>query len=89
MRHKFAVAAAFVSLILPLCAMVIMQCVEEERVEAFLGGGLAGCLIGSVLGVIALILNRGESRLVKILSIIPMCPLGVYMLLFVPYILFR
>lgn len=84
MRLKLAAITSVCSILSPICAIVVMRFFEQEFAEAILGGLLIGCLVGTILGIISLILNRGKSKIVKVFSIIPMCPLVVYLLLLIP-----
>ncbi len=88
MRKRLAVIISVFSTLSPICAIFVMLFIEQELVEAVLSGLVVGCLIGTVLGIIALILNRGENRLVKLLSVIPMCPLVIYILLLIPQFIY-
>ncbi len=87
MRFKLAVITSVFSVLSPICAIIIMCSFEQEVAEAIIGGLLFGCIIGTVLGVVSLILNKGKSKLVKIISIIPMIPLAIYLLLLIPWLL--
>lgn len=89
MRFKLAVITSILSIISPICAVAVMCFVEQELAEAVLGGLLIGCVAGTVLGIISLILNRGRSKFVKVVSVIPMCPLAIYLLLFIPQLLYK
>ena len=39
--------------------------------------------------IVSLTINKNKSRLVTIFSIIPMCPLAIYILLLIPYLMYR
>ena len=89
MRFKLAVFTSVFSMISPILAIIIMCFFEQEFAEAVLSGLLIGCLIGTVFGIISLFFNKGKSKLIKIISTIPMCPLVIYVLLLIPYFLYK
>lgn len=89
MRKKLAVITSVFSTLLPICAIFVMCFIEQELVEAILSGLVVGCSIGTVLGIISLILNRGENRIVKVLSVIPMCALVIYIFLLIPQFIYE
>ncbi len=89
MKTKLAVIISIFSILSPICAIIVMCFLEQEITEAILGGLLIGCLVGTVLGVASLILNRGKSKIVKVFSVIPMCPLAIYLLLLIPYLFYK
>lgn len=89
MNIKPEFVTSIISILIPICSIAIMYIIEQEFVEAIVGGLLIGCLIGSVFGIISLIINKCKSRLVTIFSIIPMCPLAIYILLLIPYLMYR
>ncbi len=84
MKYKVALIISILALISPICSAVIMPFFEPEIAEAILGGLLVGCVIGSVLGIASLVISKCKSRLINAFSIIPMCPLALYLLLFIP-----
>jgi hypothetical protein len=61
----------------------MMLSFEPEVVEAVLGGLMIGGAIGSVFGIVSLALSQGGSRLIIVLSMIPMLSLLLWLLLFV------
>ena len=88
MKRNLALITSILSIVSPILAIVVMCFVEQELIEAILGGLLIGCLIGTFFGIISLIMNRGQSRIVSIFSIIPMCPLVIYIILLIPYLIY-
>ena len=89
MRFKLAVFTSVFSILSPIFAIITMSFFEQEFAEAVLGGLLIGCLIGTVFGIISLFLNKGKSKVLKIISIIPMCPLIIYVLFLIPYLFYK
>ena len=65
------------------CTFIIVLFSESEMVEAIAGGLVLGGMIGSVFGVISLIINKGKSKLVTIFSVVPMIPVVLWFILFV------
>ena len=88
MKIKPEYVTSIISILAPICSILIMCVIEQELLEAIVGGLLIGCLIGSFFGIISLIINKCKSILVTIFSIIPMCPLVVYILLLIPYLMY-
>lgn len=74
-------AAVAVLCISPL----VMLLFEQEKTEAIAGGMMVGSALGSILGIIALVLNKGRSKMVVVLSAIPMCLIALFLLLAIPY----
>lgn len=66
-----------------VCTFIIVLFTESEMVEAIAGGLVLGGMIGSVFGVISLIINKGKSKLVTIFSVVPMIPVVLWFILFV------
>ena len=89
MKHKFALALGILALLSPIVSVKVMLNIEPEVAEAIASGILVGCAIGSVFGIISLILNKEKRKLVTVFSIIPMCPLVLYLLLLIPYMSFK
>lgn len=89
MKIKLAVITSICSILSPICAMVVMCFFEQELAEAILGGLLIGCVIGTLQGIVALVLSRGKSKIVNVFSIIPMCPLVFYLLLLIPQLFYK
>lgn len=89
MKHKFALALSILALLSPIISVKVMLNIEPEVAEAIASGILVGCAIGSIFGIISLILNNGKRKPVTVLSIIPMCPLVLYLLLLIPYMSFK
>ena len=89
MKIKPEFVTSIISILIPICSIAIMCIIEQEFVEAIVGGLLIGCLIGSVFGIVSLTINKNKSRLVTIFSIIPICPLVVYIFLLIPYLMYR
>lgn len=73
----------------PIIAVIIMCRIEKEFAEALASGLLIGCVSGSIFGILALVSNKSKSTLIKVLSVIPICPLVLFAALAIPYILFR
>ena len=87
MKEKIPFVLSILALACPVVGILIMFQIEPEFAEAVLSGLLFGCVAGSILGALALILNKDKKKLVKALSVIPMCPLAAYMVLAIPYLL--
>ena len=81
MKQKKALIISIIGIITPIISVIISMLNEPEIVEAVAGGLFLGSIIGSVFGVTALIINKGKSLPVIIFSILPMCPLAVYLML--------
>jgi len=80
-KQKYALIISIIGIITPIISVIISMRNEPEIVEAVAGGLFLGCIIGSVFGVTALIMNKGKSLPVIILSILPMFLLAVYLIL--------
>ncbi len=89
MRVKLAVLTGIFSAVSPLLAIMVMCSVEQELIEAILSGWIIGCAIGTVFGIVSLILNRGESRLAKVLAVIPICAAAACLILLIPALLYQ
>jgi len=89
MRSKIAVLTGILAVVSPILTIIGMCSVEQEFIEAVLSGLIFGCAIGTVFGIVSLILNRGESKIAKVFSLIPMCPLAVYLLMLIPMLLYQ
>lgn len=72
----------------PVITTFIMFKTEPEFEEALEGGIILGCLIGTVLGVIALLCNKQHSTWIKVLSVMPMIPTLIFAVLAIPYWLY-
>ncbi len=89
MKYKYALILSILAFISPICAVAIMFFAEPELIEAILGGLLVGCVAGSVFGVVSLVINKWRNKFISALSVIPMCPLVIYLLLLIPYLISR
>ena len=89
MKHKYALILSIFAIISPICAVAVMFFTEPELVEAILGGLLIGCAVGSIFGAVSLVINKWKNKVISVLSIIPMCPLVIYLLLLIPYLISR
>lgn len=84
MRRIIPLILSIMALCPPFITVPIMLQIEPEKTEAIAFGLLLGWLIGSILGAVALILNRKQKRkLVIILSVLPMAPTAVYLIMFI------
>ena len=72
----------------PVAGALLMMLFEEEIVEAIVSGILCGAVVGSVIGVFGLFSNQGKDKLTAILSAAPICLLGFFAVLAIPYWLF-
>ena len=84
MKIKYEFITSILALLSPILTVVALCFVEPELNEAVLGGLIIGCIIGSAFGVISLLINKSKSKTGKVLSIIPMCPLVLYLLMLIP-----
>lgn len=89
MKAKLPFILSILALVCPFVGILVMRQLEPEFAEALLGGLLFGCVVGSVLSVLALVLNKNKKKLVTVLSVLPMCPLAVYLVLAIPYLLYQ
>lgn len=89
MKPKIPFLLSIVALICPIIVTIVTCNIEEEFAEAIAGGLLFGCVLGSVFSVLALILNKNRNKIVAVLSVIPICPLVLYLVLAIPYFFFR
>ena len=87
MKSKIPFILSILALVCPVVGIFITFQIEPEFAEALLGGLLFGCIAGSILSIAALILNKNRKKLITVLSVIPMCPLAVYLVLAIPYLL--
>ncbi len=85
MKDKFARIVSCLATVSPFITIIVTLFSEPEIAEAIIGGGIIGCAMGSILGIIALILNRGSSKLVIVLSVLPMIPTGIVLLGSIPF----
>ncbi|HAV90585.1 MAG TPA: hypothetical protein DCW44_04855 [Eubacterium sp.] len=74
MKKTISRICAICAIVAPFIATQIMIRIEPEYEEAIEGGVIVGCFIGSILGVIALLTNKHDSKWIKVLSILPMIP---------------
>ncbi|MBQ9983001.1 MAG: hypothetical protein IJP29_00265 [Lachnospiraceae bacterium] len=88
-RNKVSKIVSYLATASPFITIIVTLFSEPEIAEAIIGGGIIGCVIGSVLGIIALILNRGSNKLVMVLSILPMIPIGLFLLLSIPFLFYK
>lgn len=89
MRNRLSYALSFLAVLSLFIGPFVMLFFEPEREEAIAGGVLTGAAAGSVLGIIAMILNGRKRKLVYILSAIPMVPLLLFLLLAIPFYMYR
>lgn len=87
MKSKGKYLISILAVLSPIIAVLIMLLIEPEILEAILSGLLLGGLIGSAFGVVSLVMNKGESKLVTAISIVPMCFVVLYLILLLPYLL--
>ncbi len=89
MKNKAAIAFSILSVLLPVLSVAIYLNIESEFEEAIAAGFVVGCFGGSVTGAIALILNRAHKNVsVTLLSILPMIPTVIFLMLWLPYAMF-
>lgn len=84
MKHKFAFAISILAVAFPVCSIVTFLFLEPEIVEAIFGGLIIGCIIGSVFGAVSLIISKCQNVLINTLSILPMIPSVLYLLMLLP-----
>lgn len=89
MRNKMPYTLSILADAVFCIAPLVMLIFEQERAEAISGGLIIGSVAGSVLGIIAMILNKDKRKLVYILSVIPMLPLAMFIMMAMPYLLFK
>ena len=89
LRNKVSKMVSYLAAASPFITIIITLFSEPEIAEAIIGGGIIGCAIGSILGIIALMLNRRNSKLVMVLSIFPMVPIGLFLLLSIPFLFYK
>ena len=86
LREKTALLLSILSTLLPIVFVAIYFRIEPEFAEAIAAGLIVGCMSGSVTGVTALVLNRKrKNTLVTILSVLPIIPTVIFILLWVSY----
>ena len=85
---RCAVILSILAVVALFITPFIMTFFEPEREEAISSGVFIGSIVGSVLGIIAMILNTEKKKFVYI-SVIPMVPLVLFLILAVPYYLFK
>lgn len=81
MKNKLPFALSCTAVACPIILTIFLIFTEPELAEAICGGVVFGCAIGSILSMIAVILNKGRNRIVNVLAVIPMIPLGIYLIL--------
>ena len=74
---------SILSSVFPIIGVAVMLFLEPEFTEAIGVGMIFGSLVGSIFGVVSLTRNKRKSKLVTFLSIIPMIPLSLYLLLLI------
>ena len=89
MKTKMARLLSIIAIICPALSILIMVQIEKEFEEALSFGLLVGCILGSLAGLFALLLNQNRSKVIMVCSILPMCPLVLYIALAIPFILYR
>lgn len=89
MKNKVSRIVSYLAAASPFITIIVSLFLEPEIAEAIIGGGIIGCAIGSILGIVALIWNRGSSKLVMVLSIFPMIPIGLFLLLSIPFLFYK
>lgn len=89
MRNKMPYTLSILAVAVLCIAPLVMLIFEQERAEAISGGLIIGSVAGSVLGIIAMILNKDKRKVVYVMSAIPMVPLVVFLLMAIPYYLFK
>ncbi len=89
MKTKMAMVLSIIAMICPVLSILIMFQIEEEFEEALSFGLLTGCILGSLAGLFALLLNQNRNKAIMVCSILPMCPLVLYITLAIPFILYR
>ena len=68
---------AVLSVILPICAVIIACCKEPEIIEAVAGGLLIGSLIGSVFSTIYFVAAKNKNKFFKALCFVPIVFVGL------------
>ncbi len=74
---------SILSSVFPIIGVAVMLFLEPELTEAIGSGIIFGSFVGSIFGVVSLTRNKRKSKLVTFLSIIPMIPLSLYLLLLI------
>ena len=88
MRKIISKICGIGAVITPVITTLIMLMTEPEFVEALSGGIIAGCLIGSILGAVALLCNKQHSKWITTVSVLPMAPAALFVILAIPYWIF-
>ena len=88
-KNKAPLIVSILAVSCPLISVIVSIFTEPEIVEAIFGGIVIGCMIGSVFGLIALIINKGRYTIVKILSVLPMIPVVLFLMLAIPVIFYK
>lgn len=76
------------AVIAPVITTLIMFMTEPEFVEALSGGIIVGCLIGSIFGGFALFCNKQRSKWIIMVSVLPMIPTALFVVLAIPYLIY-
>ncbi len=84
MKQRISLIISILAVISPICMMVVMLLIEPELGEAIFGGLFFGSIIGTVLGFVSLITDKGESTLITTFSIIPISMLALFLLMLIP-----
>ena len=85
MKGKQSTILAAGAIIVLCAAPFVNMLYEKERIEALFGGLLRGSIVGCILGVAALLLNKDKSKMVVVMSLIPICLLLLFLILTIPY----
>lgn len=62
MKNRTPVVLSILAFAALFITPLIMLLFEQERTEAIAFGVIAGSVIGTILGIIALVLNKGRSK---------------------------
>lgn len=89
MRSRLSCIFSYLAVAAIFVAPFIMLFFEQEREEAISGGVIIGASIGSIFGIVAIILNKQRRKLVYFLSAIPMVPLALFLLMAIPFYLYK
>ena len=87
-KHFIASLCSGGAVIAPVISTLIMLMIEPEFEEALFGGIIVGCLIGSILGGVAILCNKQHSKWITAVSVLPMIPTALFAILAIPYWLF-
>ena len=88
MRKIISKICGIGAVITPVITTLIMLMTEPEIVEALSGGIIAGCLIGSIFGTVALLCNKQHSKWITAVSVLPMATAALFAILAIPYWVF-